>query len=113
MENKDMSQMDATRAAQLLEKWISVYDMDDAKAWEKDEFPFIKETSKAMKLSIQVLRGKSAAKGSQLHEAAAQLLEYVDEYGMDSPSEWEAENIPFVKEVLEAVTFTVAVLKKK
>ncbi len=107
-----MSQMDTKRAAQLLEKWISVYDMDDAKAWEKGEFPFIKDTSKAMKLSIQVLRGKSVAKGSQLHEAAAQLLEYVDEYGMDSPSEWEQENIPFVKEVLEAVNFTVALLKK-
>lgn len=108
-----MSQMDEKRAAQLLEKWIAVYDMDDAKAWEKDEFPFIKETSKAMKLSVQVLRGKSAVKGAQLQQAAAQLMEYVDEYGMDSPSEWEPENVPFVKEVLEAITFTVALFKKK
>lgn len=107
-----MSQMDTKRAALLIEKWISVYDMDNAKAWEKDEFPFIKDTSKAMKLSVQVLRGKSTAKGAQLHEAATQLLEYVDEYGMDSPEEWEKENIPFVKEVLEAIEFTVSLLKK-
>jgi hypothetical protein len=108
-----MSQMDAKLAAQLIEKWISVYDMDNAKAWERDEYPFIKDTSKAMKLSIQVLRGKSSVKGAPLHEAAAQLLEYVDEYGMDSPSEWEPETLPFVKEVLEAIKFTVSVLKKK
>ena len=107
-----MNQMDATRAAQLIEKWISVYDMDNAKAWERDEYPFIKDTSKAMKLAVQVLRGKSALKGAPLRAAATQLLEYVDEYGMDSPAEWEKENIPFVKEVLEAINFTVAVLKK-
>ncbi|AOZ93079.1 hypothetical protein [Paenibacillus crassostreae] len=107
-----MSQMDVTRAAQLIEKWISVYDMDNAKAWERDEYPFIKDTSKAMKIAVQVLRGKSALKGASLHAAASQLLEYVDEYGMDSPAEWEKENIPFVKEVLEAINFTVAVLKK-
>ncbi|WP_438348659.1 hypothetical protein ACP8HI_24200 [Paenibacillus sp. FA6] len=104
--------MDTKRAAQLIEKWISVYDMDDVKAWERDEYPFIKDTSKAMKLSVQVLRGKTAANGAQLQEAAAQLLEYVDEYGMDTPEEWEKENIPFVKEVLEAIHFTVALLKK-
>ncbi|MHA0856859.1 hypothetical protein [Paenibacillus sp. CMAA1364] len=107
-----MSQMNEKQAAQLIEKWISVYDMDNAKAWERDEYPFIKDTSTAMKLAIQVLRGKSDMKGKSLQGVASQLLEYVDEYGMDSPQEWEKENIPFVKEVLEAIHYTVSILNK-
>ncbi|WP_429374076.1 hypothetical protein [Paenibacillus sp. DS2015] len=108
-----MAQMDATRAAQLLEKWISFNDMDDKSAWEPGEYSFIQNTSKAIRLSVQVLKGKSSAKGAQLQDAAAQLEEFADEYGMDSPEEWERENVAYVKETYEAFQFTVSLLRKK
>lgn len=106
--------LDPVKAAGLLEKWISFYDMNDPKAWDKDEYGFVKDTCKAMQLSAQVLRGKGAsAPPAQRQQAAAQMLEWVDEYEMDNPANWEKENAQFVKEVLQAITFAAAYLKGK
>ncbi|GIP22056.1 hypothetical protein [Paenibacillus sp. J22TS3] len=106
--------MDPVKAAGLLEKWISFYDMNDPKAWDKEEYGFVKDTCKAMQLSAQVLRGKGASvKPAQRQAAAAQLLDWVDEYEMDNPGSWEKENVSFVKEVVQAITFAASYLNGK
>lgn len=106
--------MDPVKAAGLLEKWISFYDMNNPKAWDKDEYGFVKDTCKAMQFAAQALRGKGgAAKPAQRQEAAAQLQDWVEEYEMDNPANWEKENAQFVKEVVQAIEFAAASLKGK
>jgi uncharacterized protein YhfF len=107
-----MAPMDNKQAAALLEQWIQYYEMDEPEAWERDEYPSVKNACKSMRLAIQVLRGKSSATAAQLKEAALQLEQFPEDHSMDEPEEWEKENAAFVKQALDAITYTVGVLRK-
>ncbi|MEK3911335.1 hypothetical protein [Paenibacillus sp. FSL H7-0331] len=104
--------MDNKQAASLIEKWIPYYEMDEPEAWERDEYPSVKNACKSMRLAIQVLRGKPAAGDAQLKEATKQLEQFLEEHYLDDPDEWEKENVAFVQQVLEAIQYTIVFLKK-
>ncbi|WP_240414875.1 hypothetical protein [Paenibacillus periandrae] len=104
--------MDNKQAASLIEKWITYYEMDEPEAWERDEYPSVKNACKSMRLAIQALRGKAAAGDAQLKEAAKQLEQFLEEHYLDDPDEWEKENVAFVQQVLEAIQYTIVYLKK-
>ncbi|MEK3725643.1 hypothetical protein [Paenibacillus sp. FSL H8-0034] len=104
--------MDNKQAASLIEKWIPYYEMDEPVAWERDEYPSVKNACKSMRLAIQVLRGKPAAGDAQLKEAAKQLEQFLEEHYLDDPDEWEKENVAFVQQVQEAIQHTIVFLKK-
>jgi hypothetical protein len=107
-----LTSMDNKQAASLIEKWIPYYEMDEPEAWERDEYPSVKNACKSMRLAIQVLRGKPAAGDAQLKEAAKQLEQFLEEHYLDDPDEWEKENVAFVQQVLEAIQYTIVFLKK-
>lgn len=107
-----MTSMDNKQAASLIEKWIPYYEMDEPEAWERDEYPSVKNACKSMRLAIQVLRSKPAAGDAQLKEAAKQLEQFLEEHYLDDPDEWEKENAAFVQQVLEAIQYTIVFLKK-
>jgi hypothetical protein len=108
-----MAAMDNQQAASLLEAWIKYYDMDEPKAWDPDEYPSVKNACKSMRYAVQVLRGKPSGGAAQLKEALVNLDEFPEEHSMDDPEEWEKENAAFVKQALEAIRYTVEVLKKQ
>lgn len=107
-----MSQLEPKQAASTIEKWISFYDMDNAKAWDKDDYPFIQSSCKVMRSAIQALRGKAPAQPNERRKIAAGLEEWLDDSFMDDPNEWEKENKAFVQEALEAIQFTIQFLQK-
>lgn len=104
--------MDPAKAARLLEQWIEFYDMNDKKAWDPEDYPYVKSVSEAMKTAAQALRGKSSGNPAALKKAAALLDECPEEFEIDEPEAWEPENRPFVKDALEAIRFASAFLKK-
>ncbi|NHN32998.1 hypothetical protein [Paenibacillus agricola] len=108
-----MAVMDNIQAASLIEAWIKYYEMDEPKAWEPDEYPSVKDACKSMRYAIQILRGKPSGTAAQLKEAIVNLDEFPEEHSMDEPEEWEKENAAFVKQALEAIRYTVDVLKKQ
>jgi hypothetical protein len=108
-----MAPMNNEQAASLVEAWINYYDMDEPKAWEKDEYPSVKAACKSMRIAIQVLRGKPSGGAAQIKEAVANLEEFPEEHSMDDPEEWEKENRAFVKQALEAIHYAVDVLRKQ
>lgn len=108
-----MTRMNANQAASLLEKGIVFLDMDNPKAWDRDEYSYIKDSCKVIRSSVSVLRGKSQGKGPSRKELAELLEEFIEEIALDDPNEWEKENKDFVKDLLEAVRFTVKFLRQK
>ncbi|WP_211748808.1 hypothetical protein [Paenibacillus sp. Marseille-Q4541] len=108
-----MTRMNANQAASLLEKWIVFLDMDNPKAWDRDEYSYIKDSCKMIRSSVSLLRGKNPGKGPSRTELATLLDEFIEEIALDDPAEWEKENAAFVKEVLEAAQFTVTFLRQK
>ena len=42
------TEMDATRAARLLERWFSFYGMDDPETWPPEDYPQIERAYEAM-----------------------------------------------------------------
>lgn len=108
-----MTSMNANQAASLLEKWIVFLDMDNPKAWDKDEYGYIKDSCKMIRSSVGYLRGKGQGKGPNRKELSDLLEEFIEEIALDDPNEWEKENKQFVSEVLEAARFTVKFLRQK
>lgn len=108
-----MTSMNTDQAASLLEKWIVFLDMDNPKAWDKDEYSYIKDSCKMIRSSVSCLRGKSQGKGPSRRELSELMEEFIEEIALDDPNEWEKENKDFVSEVLEAARFTVKFLRQK
>ncbi|WP_046212554.1 hypothetical protein [Paenibacillus wulumuqiensis] len=107
-----MPQLDAKQAASMIERWISFYDMDNAKAWDKDDYPFIQTSCRQMRTAIQALRGKGPTAPAERKKVAAALEEFIEDSFMDDQNEWEPENRAFVKESMAALQFAAGFLQK-
>lgn len=107
-----MAQIAPKKAADLLDKWIVFLDMDNPKAWDRDEYPYIKESVKVIRSAVSLLRGKSAGKSPSKKELAELLNDFIEEIALDDENEWEKENRAFVKEVHDAAKFAVKFLKQ-
>ncbi|MFH5181713.1 hypothetical protein ACHHV8_03255 [Paenibacillus sp. TAB 01] len=104
--------MEPAQAARLLEQWIQFYDMNDKKAWDAEDYPYVKSVCDAMKLAAQALRGKAPSNPGAAKKAAALLEECPEEFEIDEPEAWEPENRAFVRDALEAIRFAAAFMKK-
>lgn len=105
-------EMDRIWAARLLERWINFYGMDDADAWPREDYGFVKESCEAMRLAVGLLRGDEARPGVNIKKAASVLERWPKVHSMDNPEFWESEDFPFVKNALEAVQFAASFLKQ-
>lgn len=103
--------METERAAQLLEKWIEFYGMNERSAWLDDEWVFVQKTYEAMELAIQALRGSQDIPRERLKKAAIQLERWPQVYSMDDGQYWEAEDFLFVITALDAIRFASTRLK--
>ncbi|GAK40946.1 hypothetical protein PUW24_14280 [Paenibacillus urinalis] len=106
-----MVQMTSKKAADLLDQWIVFLDMDNPKAWDHDEYPYIKESLGVVRSVVKLLRGKGAGKAPGKKELAELLNEFIEEIALDDEQEWEKENRAFVQEVHEAAKFAVRFLR--
>jgi len=107
------TQMDPSRAARLLEKWISFYGMDDQDAWPPEDYSYVKKAREAMQLAIELLRGNGTRQKKDIRKAAAILAEWPTIHIMDDPNVWNPIDFPFVRNALEAVNFAAAFLKNQ
>jgi len=104
-------QMDSTKAARLIEEWISFYGMDDKDQWPREDYPFVKQSCEAMRLAIEILRGNKVSADAK--KTAAQLEKWPKVHSMDDPAYWESKDFPFVKSALEAIRFAASFLRKQ
>lgn len=108
-----MALMDAERAVRLLEKWIQFYGMNNSKAWEPEDYLYVKQACEAMQYAIQTLQGKETGSTLTKKEAIRRLKEWPTMHIMDDPDAWEAADFPFVRNALEAVHYAAAFLEKQ
>ncbi len=108
-----VKEMDTTKAASLLEKWINFYGMDDRDAWPPEDYSHIKKAREAMELAIEVLRGNTVVEKADIKRAAKELDNWPTVHNMDDPNMWDPMNFPFVKNALRAVIFASSLLKSE
>ena len=48
--------LDPTLAANILDKWINLYGMENQKAWPREDYGYVKRAAEAMRLAIEILR---------------------------------------------------------
>ncbi|MEW4372210.1 hypothetical protein [Paenibacillus kandeliae] len=107
-----MPQLDDKQAATQIEKWIAFYDMDNPKAWDKDDYTFVQQSCRYMRTAVQTLRGKGNANPAERKKIASGLEDFIEDSFMDDPNEWEPENRAFVKQAMAALRHAAGVLKK-
>lgn len=105
------TQMDSTKAARLLGRWIQFYGMNDPSAWPADDYQQVKKAREAMELAIEVLSGNTVDQKMSISEAVRLLKEWPKIHSMDDPDMWEDINFPFVRNSLKAINFAASYLK--
>jgi len=105
--------LDPTLAANILDKWISFYGMEDADAWPREDYGYVKRAAKAMRLAIEILRGGTVRDNKEVKKAVQVLREWPTVHNMDDPQSWEEVSFPFVKNALESVLYAATYLEEK
>lgn len=105
--------LEPNRAANILDKWINFYGMDDPDAWPREDYLYVKRACKAMRLAIEIIRGSSIGDKRELKKAVQILREWPTVHCMDDPEAWDDMNFPFVRNALEAVYYTATYLEEK
>ena len=105
--------LDPTLAANILDKWISFYGMEDADAWPREDYGYVKRAAKAMRLAIEILRGGTVRDNKEVKKAVQVLREWPTVHNMDDPQSWEEVSFPFVKNALESVLYAASYLEEK
>lgn len=105
--------LDPNRAANILEKWINFYGMDDPDAWPREDYGYVKRACKVMRLAIEILRGSPVGDKKELKHAVQILREWPTVHSMDNPEVWNEMSFPFVRNALDAVHYAANYLEDK
>ncbi len=105
--------LDPNRAANILDKWINFYGMDDADAWPREDYGYVKRACKAMRMAIEILRGGTVGDKKEVKKTVQVLREWPTVHSMDNPDVWNEMNFPFVRNALEAVLYGATYLEEK
>ena len=105
--------MEPEKAAEVIEKWISFYGMDNPKAWPSEDYAYVKRACEAMRRAIDFLKGQNETLTTKEIEDIAQILkDWPRMHSMNNPKMWEKETYPFVRSSLHALMFTVSYLQE-
>jgi hypothetical protein len=105
--------LDPNRAANILEKWINFYGMEDPDAWPPEDYGYVKRACKAIRLAIAILRGSTVGNKKELKQALQILREWPTVHSMDNPEVWNEMSFLFVRNALEAVHYAATYLENK
>ncbi len=105
--------LDPIMAASILDKWINFYGMDDPEAWPREDYSYVKRACEAMRLAIEILRGRTVSNKNELKKAVKTLREWPTVHCMDDPEMWDEMNFSFVRNALEAVNYAATYLEEK
>lgn len=105
--------LDPNMAANILDKWIHFYGMDNQDAWPPEDYDYVKRAYNAMWLAIDILRSGTVVNTKEVKRAVAVLREWPTIHNMDNPNVWDEINFPFVCNALKAVLYAATYLEEK